>query len=144
MFFVDIEPVDDVEIFPRLGSLPVGAAFHLSSRDLDLSLRLRLSDSPLDVGFIDHVDGLELFGFRKGFRGLNRCGKLVKLHLVPLAIPHHESSAPRMFPVHRGRSVQHQDIASLGGNVTRRLDAFDLDHMLPCLRRSIFPETTYR
>ena len=79
MFFVDIEPVDDVEIFPRLGSLPVGAAFHLSSGDLDLSLRLRLSDSPLDVGFIDHVDGLEMFGFRKIFRGVDHCGKLVKL-----------------------------------------------------------------
>jgi hypothetical protein len=75
-----------------------------------------------------------MFGFRKVFRGLDRCGKLVKLRLVPLAIPHHESSAPRMFPVHRGRPVQHQDIASLGRNVTRRLDAFDLDHMLSCLR----------
>jgi hypothetical protein len=80
------------------------------------------------------IDGLEMFGFRKVFRGLDRCGKLGKLRLVPLAIPHHESSAPRMFPVHRGRPVQHQDIASLGRNVTRRLDAFDLDHMLSCLR----------
>jgi hypothetical protein len=33
------------------------------------------------------IDGLEMVGFRKGFRGLGRCGKLVKLHLVPLAIP---------------------------------------------------------
>ena len=32
------------------------------------------------------IDGLEMFGFRKRFRGLDRCGKLVKLHLVPLAI----------------------------------------------------------
>ena len=46
----------------------------------------RLPDSSLGVGFIDHVDGLEMFGFRKGFRGLDRCGKLVKLHLVPLAV----------------------------------------------------------
>ena len=110
---------------------------------LHLSPRLRLPDSSLDVGFIDHVDGLEMFDFRKSFRGLDRGGKLVKLHLVPLAIPHNESSASRMLPVHRGRSVQHQDIASLGGNITRRLDAFYLDHMLPCLRWSIFPETTY-
>ena len=63
------------------------------------------------------IDGLEMVGFRKGFRGLDRCGKLVTLSRLPF--PHHESSPPRMFPVHRGRSVQHQDIASLGGNVTR-------------------------
>jgi hypothetical protein len=88
------------------------------------------------------IDGLEMVGFRKVFRGLDRCGKLVTLSRLPF--PHHESSAPRMFPVHRGRSVQHQDIASLGGNVTPRLDAFDLDHMLSCLRWFIFPETTYR
>src|SRR3981081_3864780 len=56
-------------------------------------------------------------------RKLIREMSIAKLHLVPRAIPHHESSAPRMFPIHRGQSVQHQDIASLGGNVTRRLDA---------------------
>ena len=41
-------------------------------------------------------------------------------------------------------SLKPQSDRLLGGNVTRRLDAFDLDHMLSCLRWFIFPETTYR
>jgi hypothetical protein len=45
-----------------------------------------LPDSFLGVGFIDHADGLEMFGFRKAFRGLDRCGKLVRLRLVPLPL----------------------------------------------------------
>src|SRR4030088_2644588 len=36
---------------------------------LQLSLRLRLPDSSLGVGYMDHVDGLEMFGFREVFRG---------------------------------------------------------------------------
>jgi len=46
---------------------------------IHLSPRVRVPDSSLGVvGFIDHVDGLEMFGFRNVFRGLDRCGKLVK------------------------------------------------------------------
>jgi hypothetical protein len=37
-----------------------------------------LPDSSLGVGFVDHVDGLEMFGFRKVFRGLDRSQRLLQ------------------------------------------------------------------